>query len=119
MSEQHPMILFVGHPEQGAQLLEAVEPMGWWVYQAFNASETLGMYVSYMPDVVVMDADALPDVVEEVYYHLASVQAEPMVVIGDDVLWSDRATHHLAAGADSEAIIACVAEAVGAAVLSH
>lgn len=119
MSEQHPMILFVGHPEHGAQLLEAVEPMGWWVYQPTTANEVLGMYVSYMPDVVVMDAEAMPDVAGEVYFHLASVQADPMIVIGGDAVWSDRATHHLPAHASIEAIITCVAETTDAVVYSR
>src|SRR6185295_2423818 len=110
MSDQHPMILFVGHHEQGAQLLEAVEPLGWWVYQPQTANETLGMYVSYLPDVVLLDADAAPDVVEEVYFHLASVQADPMIVIGNDALWSDRVTHHLPTDASVADIITCVAD---------
>ncbi|MEP6988063.1 MAG: hypothetical protein ABI970_20845 [Chloroflexota bacterium] len=119
MSEQHPMILFVGHPEQGAQLLEAVEPLGWWVYQPQNANEALGMYVSYLPDVVLLNADAAPDITEEVYYHLASVLAEPMIVISDDELWSDRVTHHLSADAHVAEIIARVGEATGALEVIH
>jgi len=119
MSDQHPMILFVGHPEQGAQLLEAVEPLGWWVYQPATASEALGMYVSYLPDVVLMDSETMPDVAEEVYYHLASVQADPVIVIGDDEVWSDRVTHHLPGDANVESIVACVAEITGALVYSQ
>jgi len=119
MSDQHPMILFVGHQEQGTQLLEAVEPLGWWVYQPQNANEALGMYVSYLPDVILMNADSAPDITEEVYYHLASVLAEPMIVIGGDEVWSDRVTHHLPAGADVSDVITCVAETTGAVVLTH
>ena len=119
MSDQHPMILFVGHHEQGAQLLETVEPLGWWVYQPQTASEALGMYVSYLPDVILMDADAAPDVVEEVYFHLASVQADPMIVIGSDALWSDRVPHHLPADASIADVITYVADATGAVVYSH
>jgi len=119
MSSEHPMILFVGHPEQGAQLLEAVEPLGWWVYQPQTATESLGMYVSYLPDVVLMDAETAPDIAEEVYYHLASVLAEPMIVIGGDELWSDRVTHHLSADVNVEDIIAGVGEATGALEVIH
>jgi hypothetical protein len=119
MSDQHPMILFVGHHEQGAQLLEAVEPLGWWVYQPDNANEALGMYVSYLPDVILMNAEAAPDVAEEVYFHLASVAAEPIIVISDDEVWSDRVTHHLEADVHMAEIIASVGEATGALHLIH
>jgi len=119
MSVQHPMILFIGHHEQSAQLLEAVEPLGWWVYQPENANEALGMYVSYMPDVVLMNAEAAPDITEEVYYHLASVQADPVIVIGGDEVWSDRVTHHLQADVHVAEIIAAVGEATGALQLIH
>jgi len=119
MSQEHPMILFVGHHEQGAQLLEAVEPLGWWVYQPQNANEVLGMYVSYLPDVVVMNADAAPDIAEEVYYHLASIQAEPMIVIGGDEVWSDRVTQHLPAYSHVGEIITSVGEATGALEVIH
>ena len=119
MSDQHPMILFVGHNEQGAQLLEAVEPLGWWVYQPQTANEALGMFVSYLPDVVLLNADDAPDVAEEVYFHLASVLAEPMIVIGGDELWSDRVSHHLPADADASDVIACVSELTGAMIFSH
>lgn len=116
MSDQHPMILFVGHPEQGAQLLEAVEPLGWWVYQPQTTNEALGIYISYLPDVVLMNADAVPDVAEEVYFHLASVLAEPMIVIGGDAVWSDRVTHHLSATTDMSDVIGYVADMTGAVV---
>ena len=119
MSDQHPMILFVGHHEQGAQLLESVESLGWWVYQPQTANETLGMYVSYLPDVVLLDADSAPDIAEEVYFHLASVQADPMIVIASDALWSDRVSHHLPTDASITDIIASVAEVTGAIVYTH
>ena len=114
MSAQHPMILFVGGSEQGTQLLKAVEPLGWWVYQPQNDTEALGMYVSYLPDVVLMDAEVMPEIAEEVYFHLASVQVEPMIVTGGDEVWSDRVTHHLPANASISEIIGCIAETTDA-----
>ena len=119
MSAEHPMILFVGHAIQGAQLLESVEPLNWWIYQSHTANEALGMYVSYLPDLILMNADAEPDIAEEVYFHLASVQAEPIIVISDDEVWSDRVSHHLPSNARVEEIVACVAEVSGALDLTH
>ena len=119
MSDQHPMILFVGSSEAGENLLKAVEPLGWWVYQPETANEVLGMYVSYLPDVVLMDVEAVPDMAEEVYFHLASVQVEPMIVIGGDEVWSDRVTHHLPADVEAADVIACVSEVTGAMIFSH
>ena len=118
MSDQHPMILFVGHHERGARLLEAVAPMNWWVYQPQTANEALGMYVGYLPDVVLLDADSAPDMAEEVYFHLASVQADPVIVVGGDGLWSDRVSHHLPSHASIEDVILSVAELTGAPVMT-
>ncbi len=114
MSQQHPMILYVGSSDQGTQLLKAVEPLGWWVYQPQNDTEALGMYVSYLPDVVLMDAETMTEIAEEVYFHLASVQVEPMIVVGGDEVWSDRVTHHLPTNASINEIIGCIAETTDA-----
>ena len=114
MSSQHPMILFVGSAEQGTQLQNAVEPMGWWVYQPQTANEALGMYVSYLPDVVLMDAEATPEMVEEVYYHLSPIATEPIIVIADHDSWSDRVTYHLPAQADLMEIISTVTKITNA-----
>ena len=65
MSEQHPMILFVGHPEHGAQLLESVEPMGWveLAAQALDAF-TAGLSTTDLVDLLTahlgISADTLP-----------------------------------------------------------
>lgn len=114
MSDQHPMILFVGSSQQGDQLLNAVEPLNWWVYQPQTDTEALGMYISYLPDVILLNADTEPQMAAEVYFHLASVQVEPMIVIGGDDLWSDRVTHHLPADASITEIIGCIAETTDA-----
>lgn len=110
MSYQQPMILFIGSSDQGTQLLNAVEPLGWWVYQPKTTTEALGMYVSFLPDVVVINAEAVPDIAENVCFHLAPIAAEPIVVLSDHDLWSDRVTHHLPANADLSEIIGCIAE---------
>ena len=114
MSYQHPMILFVGSGKRGTQLLNVVEPMGWWVYQPQTANEALGMYVSYLPDVVLMDAEAAPEMVEEVYYHLAPIATEPIIIMADHDGWSDRVTYPLPAQADLTEIIDCVAKITNA-----
>ena len=110
MSYQHPMILFVGSSEKGTQLLNAVEPLGWWVYQPETVNDTLGMYVAYLPDIIMMDAEAIPEIVDELYFHLAPVAHEPIIVIAHHERWSDRVTHHLPAEASLAEIIDCVAE---------
>lgn len=110
MSYQHPMILFVGSSEKGTELLNAVEPLGWWVYQPETANDALGMYVGFLPDVVMMDAGAAPEMAEEVFFHLNSVEAEPIIVIGGHGAWSDRVSFHLPADARISEIIGCVAE---------
>ncbi len=91
MSSEHPLILFVGNPDRGHQFLEAVESLGWWAYMPQDASEALGIYISYVPDMVILDAEADPDTAEEVYLHLQSIQAENILTLTSDPRWHQNA----------------------------
>lgn len=88
MSLQHPLILYVGDAQAGQALQDAVQNAGWWVYQPTETLEALGMYVTYMPDVVVINAATQPDFTGEVYEHLRSVDARPLLVLTDDPAWN-------------------------------
>lgn len=59
---------------------------------------------------MVINAEAVPDIAENVCFHLAPIATEPIVVIADHDVWSDRVTHHLPADARVTDIIACIAE---------
>jgi hypothetical protein len=103
MSAEHPNILYVGNEDEGQALLAAVEPRGWCVYLPEDTMEALGIYITYFPDVVVLDGQLRR--AEEVYYHLSTLPGEtvPMVLLtgneGMGAWWDDpdvvRVARHL------------------------
>ncbi len=46
-----------------------------------DVMEALGMYITLYPEVIVLDMVHAPDFAWEVYHHLRSVDADPMVII--------------------------------------
>src|SRR5687768_2057662 len=84
MSAEHPTILYVGNGDEGRALLSAVEPRRWQVYLPEDAMEALGIYITYFPDVVVLDGQFRA--AEEVYYHLSTLAGAtvPLVVLTSD-----------------------------------
>lgn len=116
MSAQHPFILFVGNPGRGEDLLTTVEPLGWWVYTPEDDLEALGMYITFAPDVVVLDAEAAPEIAANVYHHLSSVHAAPLLVLTSDANWNASASddiYLLPPGIGREALAARIAAVVG------
>ncbi|MBL8162786.1 MAG: hypothetical protein JNJ61_12435 [Anaerolineae bacterium] len=87
MSRQHPLVLFVGNPARGADLQRQTGQANWWVYLPEDALEALGIYITYLPDVVVLDEAAAPEITHEVYRHLRSVQAAALIVLTSGTDW--------------------------------
>lgn len=81
---EHSLILYVGEREAGQTLAEIVEPEGGFVYLPENLMQALGMYITYFPQVIVIDM--VVPYAEEVYSHLRSVDAKPIVLLGEDRL---------------------------------
>jgi CheY-like chemotaxis protein len=82
MTTQYPNILYIGDVERGRALLAAVERSGeGFVYLPADVMEALGMYVFYFPDVVVIDAINQPLAALEVYHHLRTVGAAPIILL--------------------------------------
>lgn len=81
MSQQHPVILYIGHPEQGQSLQTAVQSQGWYVSIATETLEALGQYVFYQPDIVVINGEPCADLARETHFHLASIEAEPVLIL--------------------------------------
>lgn len=82
MSLQHPNILYVGDPENGRAFAQSVQSAGWWVHTPQDTLEALGMYVTYMPDLTVIDLSTQPDFTAEVSNHLRSIDACPLLILG-------------------------------------
>lgn len=92
MSQQKPLILYVGDAEQGRALLDAALARGAWVYLAEDVEEALGAYIAYSPDAVVLNAYTQADSVAEAYHHLRSVEAHPIFILSEDRAWDRSVT---------------------------
>ena len=84
MSQETPILLYVGNDEMGQWLETIIASQNGYVYTEHELLSALGLYVSYMPDLVVLDARALPDLARQVYSHLRSIDAENIVILDDN-----------------------------------
>lgn len=84
MAKEQIRILYVGDTERGRAFRASVEAHRWYVYLSDRLLEALGVYVVYVPDIVVVDAAADSNLADEVLLHLQSIDAEPMVVLADE-----------------------------------
>jgi DNA-binding response OmpR family regulator len=84
MSVKYPMILYVGEMAQGQALAQTVARQGWHVFAADDTLGALGLYITYVPDIIVIDAAARPLLATEVFHHLRSVEARPLLVLVDE-----------------------------------
>lgn len=83
----HPVILYVGDKRRGQAFVNAAEMHDWLVYQPQTTMEALGLYITDWPDMVILDLDARPAMAAEVYHHLRSIQARPLLVLTRDLDW--------------------------------
>lgn len=74
------LVLYIGQPEAGQALAAAAEARGSYVYLPQNLMDALGIYISYFPQITVIDMAV--DYAEDVLYHLRSVDAKPIVLLG-------------------------------------
>lgn len=79
MSQERLVIVYVGDAETEAWLAANVGAD--CVYRAEALLQALGMVVTYMPELVILDARVMPDVARQVYYHLQTIDAEPILVL--------------------------------------
>jgi hypothetical protein len=66
------LVLYVGNASHGLALETAVEANGGFVYRPTDTLEALGIVVSFMPEVVVLDYQGDTTFAEEVRFHLNS-----------------------------------------------
>ena len=80
------LILYVGRPEAGRALAALAEQRNDYVYLPENLMQTLGMYISYFPQVVIIDMSI--EYAQEVFEHLQSVDARPIVLLTENYIRS-------------------------------
>jgi CheY-like chemotaxis protein len=112
MTMENPNILYVGDIDRGRALLAAVQAEGGYVYLPAELNEALAMYVFYLPDVVVIDGTTRPILALEAFYHLHSVNAQPMVLLSNGAHSEDVIA--LPLDADNETILAAAHHALQA-----
>jgi hypothetical protein len=84
MSQEHPNILYVGGFERGQVLQAKVRARGWYLYLPLETLEALAMHVFYYPDITVIDTAARCRIGTEVYFHLRSAQARPLLILAHE-----------------------------------
>lgn len=87
-----PSILFVSVENTADSLKAVAAQYGGLVYTPTSLLETLGMYIDYAPNVIIIDTCA--PYATEAYQHLRSVDASPIILLVDDAL-NERREHDL------------------------
>ena len=80
------LILYLGEREAGEALAAQVEQAGGFVYLPDSLMQALGMYITYFPDVIIIDMSL--SYAQEAYDHLRSVDAEPIILLTDEYIRS-------------------------------
>ena len=82
MSAEMFEILYVGNPVAGEAFKECLEPLGWNVYVPANRMEALGMFITFVPHLVILDALINPVLAKDVYHHIRTVDSTPVIAVG-------------------------------------
>lgn len=81
MKQQDVFLMYVGKAEQRESIRDAAESAGGYVYLPEHMMQALGMYITYLPNVIVVDSAV--NYSEEVIAHLRSVDARPILLLTD------------------------------------
>ena len=93
MSAELVQILYVGNAIAGQTFKECMQALGWEVYLAKSRYQALGLYITYMPDLVILNALTNTALAEDVHYHIRTVESTPIIVLGTQWDADDYATH--------------------------
>lgn len=83
MSLQETFIMYIGDAEEGQTIRATAELDGGYVYLPEHMMQALGMYITYLPNVIVVDSAVSYS--EEVVAHLRSVDARPILLLTDEI----------------------------------
>ncbi|MEP7287014.1 MAG: hypothetical protein ABI947_14760 [Chloroflexota bacterium] len=81
MSQDFPIILYIGDSQAGQALHTAVQANDWTVYVPTDVMEALGVYITYCPDLVIIEPTVTSEFAKQVHYHLQTVDADPMILL--------------------------------------
>jgi hypothetical protein len=99
---KNALILYIGNPERGQALAALAETQNNYVYLPETLSQALGTYITYFPQVTIIDMSV--DYAEEALDHLRSVDARPLVLLGNRYIRS-ASVYTLPGHVSSEALL--------------
>jgi hypothetical protein len=99
---KNALILYIGGPERGQALAALAARHNNYVYLPESMTQALGMYISYFPQVTIIDMSM--DYADEVLNHLRSVDARPLVLLGSRPIRS-TSVYMLPAHISAEALL--------------
>lgn len=109
-------IVFLGSEVMGKTLEAYARHRAGHLWTATEVLQALAFYMFYMPDVVVLEDGANPELTNEVYSHLSSVGAQPLIILSGESeaeAWkdvSDETTLVLPRSTNGESLLAAIAE---------
>lgn len=109
-------IMFVGSKEVGEMLEAAAQRFGVHLWSATEVLQALAFYTFYMPDAVLLEDGPSRDLTNEVYFHLSSVNAKPLIILSgesESEAWkdvSDETTLVIPRSTNGESLLATIAE---------
>lgn len=105
-SQHTPFILYIGAPERSEALCYALEARGGFVYQPDELMEALAMYITYMPDAIVVDGEYAPYAAEALE-HFLDVKAAPIIFLAakDIPAWASKIAYRLPADLTAPTLI--------------
>jgi hypothetical protein len=106
MSKENPNVLYIGADEADGARLTMAAPHTWSIHLPTKLMQALGMYIWYVPDVTVIDMCA-PYAVD-VYQHLRTVDADPIILLTDDLFPADARVYTLPRSGSHAALIAMI-----------
>lgn len=98
-TNENILVLYVGGSVRAAALQAATDHRGWYVRHAEDTMMALGIYIVEKPHIVVLEDHPAFPFVADVYMHLRSVAAAPLILLTDEPdTWArpaDQSVYHL------------------------
>ena len=79
-------VLYLGNTHTADWIRPMIEANGGYLYTAATMYQALAEVVMYSPDLVILDAGLMPEIVPEVAMHLETIDVEPVIVYDEDQL---------------------------------